>query len=166
MDKKLTVMRLRELLSYNQDTGNFTWNFARQKAPAGKIAGRINDSGYRTICIDAAHHRAQRLAWLYVHGVWPTDVIDHINGIRSDNRIGNLRDVSQATNAHNTRSAASSNKTTGLLGAYLHKPSGLFAAQIRICRKLKTIGYFKTAQEAHDAYKAAKRIHHSDGCTI
>lgn len=96
---------LRTLLDYNPLTGQFTWRVrAAHRIHVGDIAGVIcKSTGYRVIGINGVRHSAHRLAWLHVHGEWPAQNIDHINGDRSDNRIENLRDVSQQTNTLNRK---------------------------------------------------------------
>jgi hypothetical protein len=89
---KLAAERLRERLRYDGGTGVFTRRVGSGHARAGEIAGSVHSTGYVRIGIDGGKYTAHRLAWLYVHGVWPSDQIDHINRNRSDNRIANLRE--------------------------------------------------------------------------
>ena len=113
--------------------------------------------------IDEREYSAHRLAWLYVHGAWPTGQIDHINGDRGDNRISNLRDVTPALNTQNQRRAARSNKSSGLLGVTANR--GRWLAQISIGGKSRNLGRYATPEEAHAVYVAAKRVLHA-GCTL
>jgi hypothetical protein len=152
----LTAERLRELLDYNPETGIFRWNVA---ARAGTVVGCLN-RGYRVIRVDRMLYRAHRLAWLHVYGCWPTDEIDHINGIKDDNRLANLREVTCAENQQNRRSARTDNKT-GLLG--VSSSQGGFQAQIKVNCKLFFLGRFATAELAHAAYLEAKRRLHPAG---
>lgn len=167
----LTAVRLRELLDYNPDTGVFTWKSHTvahgkkgKRMLIGSEAGGLDGYGYRKIGLFGSKYAAHNLAWLYVKGEWPRHTIDHINGIRTDNRIENLRDVSRRINNENLRSARSHNRS-GMLGAYYHKFSGLYGSRITVQGREISLGYFKTAQQAHDAYIAAKRRLH-EGCTI
>lgn len=105
---------------------------------------------------------AHRLAWLYVHGEWPSKHLDHLNGNRTDNRIENLRQVSVAENAENTRRPHRDNKS-GYLGVC--KKRGKWLAVIQIKGKYTRIGLFDTPEMAHEAYLAEKRKHHK-ACTI
>ena len=89
---KLTAERLRERLHYDAGTGVFTRRVGSGHARAGDMAGTIHSTGYVRISIDGGKYTAHHLAWLYVHGVWPSDQIEHINRKRSDNRIANLRE--------------------------------------------------------------------------
>ena len=106
--------------------------------------------------------QAHRLVWMVVHGEFPGDMIDHINGNPTDNRIENLRVVTHSVNMQNRRTARSTNKT-GLLGVSVS--GSKFSAEIRIDGTQVCLGRFETAQMAHEAYVNAKRTHHI-GCTI
>lgn len=149
--------------NYDPETGMFTR--ARAAGRHGRHrAGTVADCrshGYVVIRIDGKLHGAHRLAWLYHYGEWP-DVIDHINGDKADNRIINLRNVSQTENMQNIQSAPAHSKS-GLLGAHRHGRSRKWQARIRINGVGMRLGSFATPEEAHAAYMAAKRQHHSTG---
>ena len=87
----LTQARLKELFTYDPLIGTFVRRERRGSARAGEIAGTDNGCGYLQIAVDRRVYVAHRMAWLYVHGIWPPAQIDHINMIRDDNRIANLR---------------------------------------------------------------------------
>lgn len=162
----LTAARLRELLHYDPETGVFTRRVRTStRIKAGDVAGWANGKGYLLISVDGRDHYAHRLAWLYTHGAWPTNEIDHRNTVRNDNRIANLRDVSGAVNSQNQRRAPAHNKSCGLLGVTWNKQIRKWHAQIQVDGKKRSIGYFATAELAHSAYLAAKREHHP-GCTV
>ena len=116
---ELTAERLREVLSYDPKTGIFRWRKARGKLPAGAIAGVDTEKGYRRIGLDYANHYAHRLAWLYVHGQWPVEEIDHKNGVRSENWIKNLREATHAQNGQNI--TISQNNKSGAVGVVWSK---------------------------------------------
>jgi hypothetical protein len=161
MHQGLTAERLREVLTYDPVSGAFQRRNSRRIRP---LAGTINTPGYSVIKIDKKLYAAHRLAWLYVHGVWPSGLIDHINGIRTDNRIANLRDGSDGLNQQNMRKAQVNSKS-GLLGAHADKRTGRWQANIMANRRAHRLGTFATAEEAHAAYLEAKRRLHK-GCTI
>lgn len=162
----LTAARLREVLKYDPVTGLFVNLVTRSNSSkAGQVIGALdNSTGYLKLGLDGKTYNLHRLAWLHVHGEWPEGQIDHINGIRSDNRFCNLRDVPQRMNLQNRRSATSGSKS-GLLGVYWHGHSRLWHAVIGASGKTHSLGYFKDKHEAHAAYLAAKRRLH-EGCTI
>jgi hypothetical protein len=158
----LSIDRAKELLTYDPDSGLFTWRVSRRgPARAGETAGS-NCHGYVLLKLDGEAVFAHRLAWLVVYGTWPTNDIDHINGRRDDNRIANLRDVSRAVNLQNRRSAHR-RSLSGLLG--VKKNHGGWSASITTAGRRKHLGTFKTADEAHSIYLAAKRQLH-EGNTL
>lgn len=154
----ISADRLRELLAYDADTGLFTWKQDRGgRKFAGVVAGSENPKGYIEITVDGGRYWAHRLAWFYVHGVWPLE-IDHANGLRADNRIDNLRDVPHRVNAHN-KSLISTRNATGATGVWRHK-NGRFGAGIVAGATREHLGYFSTVEEAAAAYQdAKKRLH-------
>lgn len=155
---------LRSRLEYDSKTGDFVRikSVPGNKGKAGSKAGSVGVYGYVLVNFRGTKRPAHRLAWLYMTGQWPNDVIDHINGIRHDNRWENLRSADGNLNAQNQRNAHSNNKT-GLLGA---SPFGSrFKAQIQFDKKVRHLGLFDTAEEAHQAYLIAKRVHH-EGNTL
>ena len=155
----MDITKLRSLLNYDPITGVFTWAKARRNIEIGDIAGCVNAKGYRYIGVNNALYRANRLAWFYIHGVWPTQQIDHINGDRLDDRIENLRDVTQTRNQRN-RKHGNINSSSKLIGVSWNKSSAKWRAQISVGKKTIHIGLYKTEQEAHAAYLAAKTTHH------
>lgn len=156
----VTAARLRSLLRYEPLTGEFFWIEGGRARPAGKRAGHEHNAGYRGIRVDGKAYLAHRLAWLYVHGAWPVNQIDHINGERADNRIANLRECSNAENCQNVRAHRDG---AGLIGTSLEKRRGKWQAGIGFGGKRIFLGYFQTREEAHDAYVKAKSQHHSFG---
>lgn len=161
-DSTLTQARLKELMHYDPDTGVFVRIAKARGAKVGKSSWADNGHGHIRMTVDGVQYVAHRLAWFYVHGVWPIKFLDHINGNRQDNRICNLRECDDELNQQN-RHAAPSHSSTRLIGATPHQ--GRFRAQIRVKKKLIRLGCFDTAEEAHAAYLKAKRELH-EFCTI
>lgn len=159
MNLNLTARHLRSLLRYDEATGEFTWISGQR---AGMRAGYSVSTGYTKVNIEKVTYLAHRLAWLYMHGEWPKQHIDHLNGKGRDNRIANLRDVSQGINLQNKR-AAQSNSTTGILGVSMKR--GKYKARVAVGGIAHHIGTFLTLEEAHAAYLSKKRELHI-GCTI
>ena len=94
----ITQFRLKELLDYLPDTGEFVWKISHPRAGKGRIAGAKDYHGYVVIRLDTVLYKAHRLAWLYVKGEWPEKGLDHINQNKSDNRIENLEWVTRKEN--------------------------------------------------------------------
>ena len=157
---ELTAERARELLNYDPETGSLRWRVSRWGATKGNEAGSI-EKGYRRASVDMTRYFAHRLAWLIYYGTWPKDQIDHIDGDRSNNRIANLREATHDENCENQHRAQSDNYTTGLLGASFDKRKRVFRASIMVKKFVYRLGTFKTAEEAHQAYLAAKRQLHA-----
>lgn len=160
-DSLLTAERARELLRYEPETGRFFWRVDRgTKVKAGsETALKPNSEGYRQIRIGAAVYPAHRIAWLITYGRWPRLQLDHRNGMRGDNRIDNLREVTNGENQQN-RVAARCDSATGVMGVGFFKRRGAWRARIQVDGRSKFLGYFDTEQEAKDAYADAKRSLH------
>lgn len=159
----LTAARVRELLHYDPATGVFTNRAPRKKVRVGEVAGTVDGStGYVKLRIDRRNYYGHRVAFLHATGEWPKQIVDHINGVRTDNRWTNLRDAPRVINQQNQRRAAGAS-ASGLLGA--HKKRDGWSSQIVVNGQMVKLGVFKTAEAAHDAYVRAKRELH-EGCTI
>ncbi len=157
--------RLVQLLDYCPDTGVFTRRLTTcNRAKKGAVAGCLKSNGYVAICVDKRYFTAHRLAWLYVTGSWPNGQIDHINGVRHDNRIKNLRDVSHSVNQQNQRVSHADSKS-GILGVTWYKPTGKWVASLTINKRTKYIGCFDDKDQARLAYIESKRQHH-EGNTL
>jgi hypothetical protein len=162
-NSRITATEVRRLFDYDALTGNLIWKERISiRVTVGRVAGTLAKNGYLTVGIKGVKYYAHRLVWLHVTGEWPAADMDHINGIRADNRIGNLRSVDPAVNMQN-RKGANSNNISGLIGAERHRDK--WHARISIRGKRVSLGTFATPEEAHAAYLAAKRILHI-GCTI
>jgi HNH endonuclease/AP2 domain len=146
--------RLRELFSYNPETGLFTRivRQPRSKFPSGTVAGTKVTDGYTAIKIDGRVYRAHRLAWLMVYGKWPSQ-LDHINRDPADNRIANLRPATPALNALN-RGPRAANRS-GVAGVCNDARLNLWRATIRVNGKFVSLGYFKEREQAVAARAAA-----------
>jgi hypothetical protein len=153
----LTAERLRELLHYNPVTGDFSWLVGRPKASRGAVAGCLPPSGYRTIRIDGQIYLAHRLAWLYMTGTWPENLIDHKDRNQSDNRWDNLREATHSQNHQNQHARRDS--SSGIKGVYRHKQtSGSWVASLKINgRHLR--GCFPSMEEAIATRSAWEKEH-------
>lgn len=135
----LTQSRLKELLHYDPETGLFT-RFS------GKVAGAIRPDGYVRIMLARELYYAHRLAWLYMTGSLPPEQIDHINGNKTDNRLANLRAVTNFENQKNQRKPVSN--TSGIIGVVWHKTKNKWNAQIKHKGRSIHLGYFTDIEEA------------------
>jgi hypothetical protein len=158
-DIDLTAQRLRELFSYDQTAGVFARLKQRGPSQPGPIAPCCDSHGYQVIRVDYRLYRAHRLAWLHTHGEWPEGDIDHIDGIRTNNAISNLRDVTRSENCQNLRASQAHNRL-GSLGVSKASNSKVFRARIAINGKEIYLGCFKSVDEAQAAYIEAKRELH------
>lgn len=136
-------------LAFNPENGSIIRRDRRMSGGDG-YAGTINKRGYRVICIGGVIHRAHRPMWFFVHGEWPKQTIDHINGDKLDNRISNLRLASVAQNMRNRY--IQKNNSSGYKGVSFHRGNGKWIARIGINRRRISLGYFDNPDEAYRAY--------------
>lgn len=144
----ITQRRLKSLLHYCPDTGEFTWLVDRGLAKKGHTAGSEcpkKTKSYILIGIDGRLYRAHRLAWFYMTGKHPM-VIDHINGDGTDNRWCNLRSVSQQDNCRNMRKH--SHNTSGVCGVSWRHQRGKWRAYIMVNNKQVGLGHYESFDEA------------------
>jgi hypothetical protein len=137
-------MTFNEYLQYCPETGVITWIKPRRKIKVGQIAGAINNNGYLQIKFNGKAYKAHRLAWYLHYGVWPTNHIDHINGIKTDNRIINLRDVTRSENMNNTQGHREKTVKYYTFNKFKQK----WQVQASVNGKLKYLGYFETEEKA------------------
>lgn len=151
----VTADRVTKLIAYDPDSGALTRIFRTSNSvKIGDKAGAISNHGYVRVSLDNKFYLAHRLAWLIMTGEWPDDQIDHINGIRHDNRWANLR---QATNQENGKNQAlrSTNKS-GVTGVDWHSITGKWRAQITVNGKAVYLGVFTDIRDAEEARKTAE----------
>ena len=153
----ITHSKLMELIAYNPETGALFWKVAGKGRTLGKIAGSISRKGYREIGIDYKIYYAHRLVWLYIHGRWPYDQIDHINLVRDDNRLCNLRESNQTENKGNTRKHC--NNRSGFKGVCWHRQCKKWQASIKINGTQTYLGLFDDLSAAAAAYERAAKTH-------
>lgn len=151
---------MRQLLSYDPATGEFTWLTSLGTRRKGDVAGSINGRGYRHIKIAGRTYGAHRLAWLYVYGELPPAHTDHINRDQSDNRICNLRLATNKENQGNTTKPR--HNTSGVKGVHWKCRNRKWCAQIKIDGKKRYLGLFADKNAARAAYIAAARQHFGD----
>ena len=149
----LTVERLREVISYNPETGDMVWRIdIGYKRLTGRKVGSVDHHGYRGTMIDYHKFRVHRLAWLYVYGEWPNTEIDHINGNKSDNRICNLRLATRSQNNINRERSAEQ----GRVGVSQYGKYGKWRAYISVNGKQINRGYYWKFEDAVHARQTAE----------
>ena len=139
----LTQKRLKELLHYDPETGVFTWLYGCYR---GKVAGGLDQEGYRTIRISKKEYRAHRLAFLYVEGYLPEYQVDHKNGNRDDNRWSNLRHVTQACNNQNR--VVQVNNRSGFPGVHYQELGKGWVARLKVGYVRYYHGFYRSPLEA------------------
>lgn len=144
----LSAALLRLQFSYDPETGDFI------RRGENEPSGRITTKGYRQIFVNGKRHMAHRLAWLYVHGEWPSGQLDHRNQLKDDNRVSNLREADNQTNQENV-DGYSHNKS-GRRGVSL-KASGMFQADIKRNGRSVYLGLFDNIIDAVAARMRAER---------
>ena len=166
---------LRQLLRYEPDTGKLFW---KERGPEwfsdGKILARVRSAQWNTKyagreALTGRHNGycagvirqfgwklyAHRVVWAIYYGTWPENQIDHVNGVRSDNRIENLRDASSSENSRNM--ARGARNKSGVVGVSKCGDTGKWVASIYIGGgKTKRIGKFLSIEDAASARKAAE----------
>lgn len=149
--------QIEEALSYNRDTGDFTWvKPSGRRAKVGSRAGSLWPSGYIGIGFMGKRILAHRLAWFIHTGGWPVDDVDHINGVKTDNRICNLRAASRSQNMANTRRTA--RNTSGVKGVHWCSRSQRWIARIMKDGKQIHFGAFKELPDAAEAYATGSEM--------
>lgn len=148
--RTLTLERLREVLSYNPETGEWKWIKRGHGRRLNGVAGCIKTGKYNRleITIDKKIYVAHILAFFYMTGEWPSTLVDHIDTNPFNNRWNNLRLATQEQNRQNHRDHGNQ---SGLVGAFWNRFRNCWVSSIRD----KYLGTFETAQQAHEAYKKA-----------
>ena len=138
----LTQARLKELMTYDANTGMFTRIKSVNRA-GRRVSDKPNSDGYLSICIDYKIYLQHRVAWLYAYGEFPEGHLDHINRVKTDNRLCNLRVVTDFENSQNTPPAKNN----------LYPNVGWIATKNRFRVKIKSAGkayvkFFKSFEDA------------------
>lgn len=172
--RDLTLEQVSSLLRHDPSTGKLYWRtrprsmfdstrscswwnarFAEKEAFTSP-----NREGYRRGTILGKTLAAHRVIWLLETGEWP-DVVDHINGVKDDNRFVNLRSVSHAENCRNQKLAI--NNTSGVAGVSWHKPLSKWRVQASENGKKKHVGYYDDFASAAKVAKARNGFHENHG---
>jgi hypothetical protein len=156
----LTQDELKRQLSYDPETGALTRRIrSSNRIKIGDEAGTASPDGYRRVWVGGKLYLAHRLAWLYVHGAWPTGELDHIDGQKANNRLANLRDVPHQMNVQNLKIARKDSKS-GVLGVHWEPSKHRYVAQSSLNGKRTFLGHFKTISEAEKVVVEFKQQNH------
>jgi hypothetical protein len=155
----LTQAKLKEVLHYDPEAGDFTWLVDRgTRAKKGAVAGSPNKiHEYYEIVFEKKNYKAHRLAWLYVNGEFPEEQIDHINGVRTDNRISNLRAVGLLENLHNQKKRCTN--SSGTTGVGWDKKANSWRVRINVNNQSIQLGSFADLNLAIEARRAAEKLY-------
>jgi hypothetical protein len=167
IEMKRAVIEIEELrlaFNYDPETGALIWKHRegmpakRNTRYAGTRAGSVHLSGYRKIKFQGRMLWEHRIVWAIAHGRWPADQIDHINGVKGDNRLANLREANNSQNGAN-RTTQKNNKS-GLKGVAWDGRVNKWFARIRKNGQPLHLGMFETPEAAHASYvEAAQKLH-------
>lgn len=142
---------IKECLRYDPETGKIFWAKNRRRVMAGDEAGTPHVTGYVLIRVGQRSYRSHRIAWFLHHGRWPEKEIDHINGIKDDNRLCNLREVTHQENTRNSRRFRETGKLPGTFKR-MTKDGPVWEGKRQRNGQYIYLGRFKTEREAHEAY--------------
>ena len=154
-----TAQSLKDNLRYDPDTGLFWWKFPFHTRDISKPVGSLSNQGYLIISFKGRNYRLHRLSYLLM-GLSVPEFVDHINGVKTDNRWKNLRPATKSQNNCNT--SVSSRNTSGFKGVYKASKSGKWYSQIRFNGQIHHLGSFDAPEEAHEAYKRAADKYHGE----
>ncbi len=169
MPRKMQLLRqditptlVRRLFDYEPHTGTLRrkTNFGNNRLKSGMVVGCQRRNGYVYVKIQRLAYPVHRLAWVHYYGVWPDRFIDHINGVRDDNRIANLREANDQQNAFNQR--RHKRNSCGFKGVVFKARIKKWVANIRINGTQTHLGCFTSPEAAHAAYVAAARAHYGE----
>lgn len=158
----ITHEELIQVMTYDPQTGVFSWNKKRNGIRNMDNAGCVTKRGYVNIYINYKKYLAHRLAWFYVYGEWPSKQIDHINGDKSDNRISNLRLANGSENQLNRW--IDSRNTSGIKGVCWHKNNKKWQASASLGGKEYYLGQYVNIKDAEKAVVDFREKHHGEFC--
>ena len=151
---------VKKLFYYDAESGMLLWRYGNKRnVKPWQEAKALNGNGYVCVKIQGKDYPAHRIIWLYVHGAFPKEFIDHKNRIRNDNRLCNLRDVSRSDNNQNI-SLPSHNKS-GHMGVSWIKNRNCWTVTVAVNKKNKWLGYYKNLDDAIVARKEGEKQYYN-----
>jgi hypothetical protein len=159
LDNEL-LAKVRDVFSYDSKLGVLIWKKSKGAVKSGVKAGTLHQKGYIAIILDGKRYLSHRLIWLYVYGELPDCEIDHINKIKNDNRIENLRLATKYENLKNT--TIRKDNSTGFKGVHFSNCYKKYRAEATLNNKRHYLGSFMTAADASEAYNSFCKLHHGD----
>jgi hypothetical protein len=150
----INISHLRNSFTYFPETGELV------RSKNNKLMNSLDVYGYIQVYYSKKMYKAHRLIWAITYGEMPQGQIDHINGIRSDNKISNLRVVTQQQNSFNKTKKSKSNQS-GYRGVCWNKRANKWQSSISVNGKNIYLGVFTSIESARQAYLEAKKIHHA-----
>ena len=159
----ITFDELTEVLEFDPLVNSFRWKVSLNiKIKIGDIAGCLIPNGYRGIRFNGKDYKEHRLVWLYHHSVWPKR-LDHINRVKDDNRIENLREVTHQQNMFNT--SAYKNNKLGVKNICVSK-SFRYQVGFTLNGKVVYLGTFDTIEEAIEKRDIWSKENHGEFATL
>ena len=159
MAKEITAELVRLMFDYDAQTGHLIHRQNQGRAKRGERAGTLKPTGYRVISVQRRFFQSARVVWLHQYGSWPTHQVDHINHVRDDDRLENLRDVTPQQNLHNL-SARRKNNSSGVQGVHWNTREGKWYAVIYAAGKGIFLGSYVLFEDAVLARVEGKKKYH------
>ena len=157
---QIEIIEFLSRVSFDTATGIFVWERPpHHSGKRGDVAGHVHPNGYRYIKVNHKRYMAHRLAFFAANGRWPRGDIDHINGVKDDNRPANLRECNDSENRQNI--GITKANTSGYPGVIWHKRNRKFVARITHQGVFRWLGQFDNPQDAYAAYRKAKSELHT-----
>jgi len=162
LQSSVSIEEIKARVRFDSETGKLHRVTASGGSKVGQETGSMSSSGYLGVGICGKAFLCHRIAWLLHYGEWPEFEVDHINGMKTDNRISNLRSATRSENVNNTN--LRSDSTSGYKGVNYSNQHGRYRARIVVKGKRMHVGMYDTPEQAHEALCAARNAYHGKFC--
>ena len=152
----LTYEDAHRFFQYEPASGLLTWRVSKGTTKAGSVAGHLNNGGYLHVQVEDKKYKVHRIIWLLMTGTFPEAEVDHVSGVRNDNRWSNLRAASHAENGRNVKKPT--HNTSGFKGVYWDERTRKWRAKIKLHGTPYYLGYFSTPEDAAEARNGAAAL--------